>query len=282
MKYDELIAKKKSTPFPVKTGVDCVVKELDTTNRTVKLVANTFNFFDYDCDILLKGCANRSIQHRGAKSSAVDKIVHLLHHDYQRPVGKSMLESEEEIDGKSVIYCESFLPETADGEDTLINYQAGIYNQHSIGLKYIDLEYIERNTQAWDKALAFVLNPDDMNNVGYAWLVKEIALREYSTVVFGANKLTPFLGTKSENKIEIADVISKKLSILALKATRAEIKNKDLFNIEVLQLQQMILELANMSSLKESPKNGPNTDSTTIKLAGFSEKINFNFKNSMK
>lgn len=282
MKFDAdyLIDKKKSQPFPVKTSANGVqFKEVDSTNRTVKLVANTLNFFDYDFDVLVKGCANRSISQRGAKSTAPDKIAHLLHHDMHRPVGKSSLEFEEVIDGKSVLYCESFLPDTVDGDDTLTKYEVGIYNQHSIGFKYIDLDFIEKGTPEWDKFLALMINPEDADKVGYGWKVKEIKWWEYSTVTFGANKLTPYLGTKSENKFDMADSISKKIAILATKAMKREIKNEEAFKFELSQLQQMVFELSSVNSLKQtippSSSEGESTEPKRISLNGFSKSLNF-------
>lgn len=277
MKFDAdyLVEKKKAQPCGVKSMQSLSLKEIDATNRTIKLVANTLNFFDYDFDVLMKGCANRSIAHRGAKSDAPDKIAHLLFHDMNRPVGKSTMESEEIIDGNPVLYCETYMPETIDGEDTLINYEAGVYNQHSIGFKYLDLEFLEKGTPGWDKLISIMINPEEADLVGYGWAVKEIKWWEYSTVTFGANKLTPYIGTKSENKIDIADALSKKIAILATKAMRRDIINKEAFNYELAQLQQMVYELSDYVSPKDSTLKDSSLDAGTqkIELSGFSKNL---------
>lgn len=276
---DLMLQKKRSMPAPVKSNSNLIqsTKEVDMTGRNVTIVANTFNFFDYDFDVLLKGCANRSISQRGAKTNANDKIAHLLYHDMNKQVGKSIDEHEEFVDGKLALVCESYLPETEDGEDTLIKYNIGMYNQHSIGFRYVDLEYIEKGTQLWDKMMSTLLNPEDADKVGYLWAVKEIKWWEYSTVTFGANKLTPYIGTKSENKIEIADIISQKIAILAQKATRREIGNKNAFDYELSQLQQMIYELAEMvPSTKDILKDSSGAHPKAISLSGFSDKIRIN------
>jgi len=275
---DLLVKKKKDIPFKIKnSGVS--YKEIDTTNRVVKLVANTLLFFDHDFDALAKGCANRSIADRGAKANSVEKIAHLLHHDMHRPVGKSQLESEEVVDGKSVLYCESFLPETTDGDDTLTKYEVGMYNQHSVGFKYLDIEFVQKGAANWDKWIAKLINPEDADEVGYGWNVKEIMWWEYSTVTFGANKLTPYLGTKSENKYDVAGIISQKIAILANKAMRREIKDKKAFDFELSQLQQMILELSTMSTPKNDARDGSldEGNSKVVSLSGFSKKLNLNF-----
>lgn len=276
---DLMLQKKRSMPAPVKSNSNLIqsTKDVDMTGRNVTLVANTFNFFDYDFDVLLKGCANRSISQRGAKTNANDKIAHLLYHDMNKQVGKSVDEREELVDGKLALVCESYLPETEDGEDTLIKYNVGMYNQHSIGFRYVDLEYVEKGTQLWDKMISTLLNPEDADKVGYLWAIKEIKWWEYSTVTFGANKLTPYIGTKSENKIEIADIISQKIAILAQKATRKEIGNKNAFDYELSQLQQMIYELAEMvPSTKDILKDSSDAHPKAISLSGFSNKIKIN------
>ena len=273
------LQKKRSLPAPVKANSNLIKsnQEINTENRTVTVVANTMNFFDYDMDVLLKGCANRSISQRGAKTTANDKIAHLLYHDMNKQVGKSLDEREELVEGKLALVCESYLPETEDGEDTLIKYNVGMYNQHSIGFRYKLLDFIEKGTQDWDKIMSILINPEDADEIGYLWAVKEIKWWEYSTVTFGANKLTPYIGTKSENKIEIADIISQKIAILAQKAMRKDIGNKEAFNYELSQLQQMIYELAEMSpSLKDIHKDSSKEDTQkVVLLSDFSKKLNF-------
>lgn len=277
MKFDAdfLTQKKKDIPFKIKSG-HIQHKEVDSSNRIIKAVVNTLNFFDYDFDVLAPGCANRSINNNGAKSQAPDKIAHLLHHDMHKVVGKSQVESEEVIDGKKVLYTESFLPETTDGDDTLTKYETGMYNQHSVGFKYTNLTYMEKGTEAWENWLKELINPEDADEVGYGWKVSEINWWEYSTVVFGANKLTPYLGTKSENKSDIAAVISQKMTILAYKAMRREIKNKSLFEFELAQLKQMILELSEHDSKKRTtPGNEDSEGGNTqkLKFEGLGSKI---------
>jgi len=278
MKFDAdfLTKKKKEIPFKIKEN-HVQYKEIDTTNRVVKLIANTLNFFDHDFDSLAPGCANRSIADNGAKSSSPAKIAHLLHHDMHRPVGKSQHEAEETIDGKKVLYCESFLPETIDGDDTLTKYEVEMYNQHSIGFKYLDIKYLQKGATGWDAFIKSLINPEDAEEVGYAWSVKEIMWWEYSTVTFGSNKLTQYLGTKSENKFDIAGIISQKIAILANKAMRREIKDRKLFDFELSQLQQMIYELSAEGTPKKDAQDGSSDDGNqkAIKLLGFSSNLKF-------
>lgn len=235
---------KLNTPYQVKSNF-ATKTDIDESSRVIKAVVNTYNFFDSDQDVLRKGCAAKSILERGSKSSAADKVVHALFHDLTRIVGKSMLEAETTIDGKEVLYTESYLPETTAGEDTLINYKAGIYNQHSIGFRYVNIEYIEKDDDLFSKGLQNLINPEAAEAAGYFFDVKEINWYEYSTVAFGANKLTPYLGTKSANKLDQYHAIITKMNTLVKKANRHEVKNKKLFKLQYKQLEQMIYELAN-------------------------------------
>lgn len=279
MDIEFLTQKKKEIHFKIK-GASIQHKELDTSNRTVDIVVNTLNYFDHDFDALASGCADRSMNNNGAKSDAPDKIAHLLHHDMHQPVGKSQNESEETLDGKKVLRCQSFIPDTVKGDDTLTNYEVEIYNQHSIGFNYKNLTYMEKGTDAWEGWLKELINPEDADEVGYGWKVSEIAWWEFSTVVFGANKLTPYLGTKSTNKVDIATVINQKMTILANKAMRREIKNKRLFEIELAQLKQMITELSELDSSKPNTPADPLGADTLgeekdVNLKGIIGKLNF-------
>lgn len=234
-------------------------KELDESSRTIKAVANTYNYFDSDYDVLLPGCCKRSIQNRGASSDANDKILHALFHDLTRLPGKSIYESEEKVtinyNGKNLsvdaLVTKSNLDETQEGEDTLIKYKHGTYNQHSIGFQYLDINYIEAEAEGWDDMLKYLINPEDAIKAGYGWIIKEINLYEWSTVAFGANKLTPYLGVKSENKTVQLNNLYTKMDAL-ITAAKTGIKNKSIFEKQYLQLKQMISE--NMNSF-EKPKN---------------------------
>lgn len=242
---------KLNIPYQVKSNL-AEYKELDEGSRTVKAIVNTYNYYDLDQDVLRIGAAKKSIEQRGANSSANDKILHALFHDLTKLPGKSINESETVIDGKQVLYAESKLSETIDGEDTLIKYKDGIYNQHSIGFRYIQIEYIEKESDGWDKFISTLINPEEAESNGFGWDVKEINWYEWSTVPFGANKLTPSMGVKTANKTVLLQNVYLKLKELIDKSKRLDIKNKKLFELQYDQLKQMILELTQVQpSLKD-------------------------------
>lgn len=245
--------------YQIKSNI-ATYKEIDENSRIIKAVVNTYNFFDSDFDVLREGSAKRSIQNRGAKTAAHDKILHALNHDLHTLPGKSLSEAETTINGNKVLYAESFLPETTLGEDTLINYKAGIYNQHSIGFQYKDIEFIEKGTVEWDKFISNLINPEEADKIGFGYDVKEINWFEWSTVAFGVNKLTPYLGTKSQNKTTQLHNLYTKLDSL-IKASKKGIKNKKIFELQYSQLKQMIEETVYLKpSGKETLKDSSDSD----------------------
>ena len=227
-------------PYAVKSSPNSY-KEIDSSSRTVDLIANTYNYFDSDADVLLMGACAKSIQERGVNSSLPGKIKHLMHHDMTKVVGKPTLLEETTLDGKEVLHANSFFPEVEDSERELQKYIAGLYDQHSIGYRYLNIEWVEKETDAWDKYMKILINPDEADKYGYMYIVKEIELFEYSTVAFGANRLTPYLGSKSENKTVQYQNLMTKLD--SLHKAMKETKDKYTIQVQERQVKQMIYEL---------------------------------------
>ncbi|MBD3198030.1 MAG: hypothetical protein GF317_23470 [Candidatus Lokiarchaeota archaeon] len=244
---------KLNIPYQVKSNL-ADYKEIDEGNRTISAIVNTYNFFDSDYDVLRLGAASKSIEQRGAKSKAYDKILHALFHDFTKLPGKSIDESETLFAGNPVLMADSKLAETLDGEETLQKYKEGIYNQHSIGFRYIQIEYVEKEGSNWDNFLKDLINPEKANAVGFGYNVKEIQWYEWSTVAFGANKLTPFLGVKTENKTIKLQNIYAKLEALVDKAKKHEVKDKYNFDLQYRQLKQLISETLYDTNVKVIPE----------------------------
>jgi hypothetical protein len=181
-------------------------KEVDDSQRTVDLIANTYLYFDSDCDVLMPGCAKKSIDERGPGSTTPGKIKHCMDHELSEMIGVPKSITEELFEGKQVLRANSYFPESEDSENALINYKAGMYDQHSIGFRYIQLALATPTGEPdarklWDEVIGQLINPMDAIEKGFMFVCKELALFEYSTVAFGANRLTPYLGSKSDNKI---------------------------------------------------------------------------------
>lgn len=177
------------------------IKDIDQGSRTVTGYFNAFDYVDHDLDVIRKGSFLKSIQERGPESSGKAKIKHLLFHDFTKIVGKPNVLTEDE----KGLYFETRLPDTQDGNDTLIKYADGIYDNHSIGFSYVPgkIRMIEESSEDFEKALATVKNPEVIMEMGYFYDVTEVKLYEGSVVGIGANESTPFLGIKSGDSEEM-------------------------------------------------------------------------------
>lgn len=258
------LKEKLATHYGVKSSGMMISKAEGEDERTIKAIGNTYFLIDSDQDMLIPGCAVRSIDHRGPKSNATAKIKHQADHklDTKNVVGRIDVLDEREVDGLFGLYFESFIPDTLKGEDDLKNYKAGIYDNHSIGFRYKDLQLaVENGTEAerklWDEWYSKAINPEVADERGYFWVVKEIELFEISVVSYGANSLTPYLGSKSEEENEkVRGEIFNRLDVLEeqLKSSNAKDSRKQI-HTEILQIKQIVTDLElNQSSKKPTPK----------------------------
>ena len=239
-------AEKKAAHYSVKYA-DANIIDVSTSSRIVTGFFNSYNFFDSDKDVLIMGAAKKSIEERGVNSTAVAKIKHALNHDLTTLVGKLQVLEETTKNGITGIYFESKIANTTLGNDTLINYKEGIYDNHSIGFKYNQLSLIEseKNPVAWNEVVSKLLNPEDAEMMGYLYLVKEINLFEGSTVAFGANSLTPFLGVKSGSKESMTLALVSKLNQLEY-TVKNGMQSEDMlstFELQIKQFKQILKEI---------------------------------------
>jgi HK97 family phage prohead protease len=239
-------AEKKAAHYSVKYA-DANIIDVSTSSRIVTGFFNSYNFFDSDKDVLIMGAAKKSIEERGVNSNAVAKIKHALNHDLTTLVGKLQVLEETTKNGITGIYFESKIANTTLGNDTLINYKEGIYDNHSIGFKYNQLSLIEseKNPVAWNEVVSKLVNPEEAEKFGYLYIVKEINLFEGSTVAFGANSLTPFLGVKSGSKESMTLALVSKLNQLEYTVKNGMQSEEMLstFELQIKQFKQILKEI---------------------------------------
>ena len=266
---NKTFAEKMATHFGVKIAKgQNSVKAIDMDKRIVEFIGNTYFWIDSDLDMLVPGCAVKSINDRGPKSQANAKIKHQNDHrlDTRNTVGRFVDMEEKEIDGKFVLWAASYIPPTTKGNDDLINYQEGIFDNHSIGFRYKSIIWASKDSEnelsvkAWEEFYPKALNPEVADENGGFWVVKEIELFEISVVSYGANQLTPVLGVKSKDRNQKikSEIISRLNEIVQLKSsaeTKADQKN---IEMEALQLKQIITDLdLNEPSKKDTDQNSP-------------------------
>ncbi len=257
--------------FAVKSDPHSNYKEVDDSARTVDLIANTYNYFDSDMDVLVMGCCAKSIEERGPKSELPGKIKHFSNHDIHKGIGRPELVEETTMNGYGVLHAKSWMSETMDGEETLTKYKEGLIDQHSIGFRYLQLEWVEAESRQFDDIVKDLINPEEAIDAGMLWLVKEIQLFEYSSLdSFGANRLTPFLGVKSENKQVQYNNLITKLDALHT-AMRSGVKDKYLLELQEKQIKQMIFELYNQQEPSLKDTVGPSVKDTSVDVAQYLE-----------
>lgn len=271
------VEQKKATPYVVKSygnAPGMIIKDVDTTKRVVTGFYNTFWYFDSDCDVLVPGSTQKSIDERGPQTNAAGKIKHALFHDLTKLPGKIQIleETEQQILGQSVkgLYFETKMSNTTDGNDTLIKYQEGIYDQHSIGFRYINMQYLDAQSAEWMYYVNQLLNPKDAQDAGYMFVIKEVNLYEGSTVAFGANKLTPYLGAKSSNKEGCILKFGERIALIQKQLRGGTLSDDSMFNLELQldQLKTMIAEFIEEPQSKATPNTQePAVDSTRIDYA---------------
>ena len=194
-------------PYAVKTSKK-VVKDFDLEKRTVTGLYNSYFYIDSDLDMLVTGAAADSILEKGPGTTGGNKIKHLKDHKWDKVIARIDVldERKVEFEGKTIegIYFESYYPETQDSTDMLIKIQEGLYDDRSIGFRYLSLGVAEQDSEdedrrkRWDEFYPLALNPEKADEFGFFWVVKAINMFEGSDVAFGANKLTPMLGVKGQ------------------------------------------------------------------------------------
>ena len=254
-KSELTLAEKIAEQYGVKTQTHApTVKQVDLDERTIKAVGNTYFYIDSDMDMLVPGCAIKSINDKGPDSNATAKIKHQLDHVLRasNAAGRITVLDERKVDGNDVLYFESFIPQTLKGDEILTNYQEGIYDNHSIGFRYVQLEIAKRFSEVpaeialWNEFFPKAINPEVAEARGFFWVVKEIELFEISTVSFGANTLTPFLGSKSKEDVNQL----KKNLILRIDSLTDQLKSKvdkptrKTVELEARQLKQIVSDLS--------------------------------------
>lgn len=190
------------------------LEDVNASKRTIMGVGNTYKYMDSQLDVLMPGCAKRSIEAMGPESTGGPKIKHALFHDLTRLPGKMTMLEEREVNIKGqnmMCLCfESKLNNSQEGNETLEKYLDGTYDQHSIGFRYLKVKAFDPTAHGnsvegkeWDEFKDEITNANEYESLAAnTWdsrvlRVDEIKLFEISTVAFGANPLTPYTGNKS-------------------------------------------------------------------------------------
>ena len=176
----------------------------------VKVVINTTNFLDSHGDVHVNGIWNKSI-----KDNAEKGFLHLQEHDRDfdkiisdnaKGYTKSMTWKQLgfSYDGKTEALIFESTIERERNEFMLKQYSKGWVKNHSVGMRYVNIE-LAINSEAewnkeekaiWDEFYPIIANKEVADERGYFWVVKEARIIEGSAVVMGSNSATPTLENK--------------------------------------------------------------------------------------
>jgi len=211
----------------------------DNNSIMVKVVANTSNWIDSQLDMIIPGAVDKSLKERKGK------IPHL--HDHERSTTAKVGEvvdiytqdlsfSELGILGTGIANVLIFETNILkDYNENIFNqYKNGGINQHSIGLRYINMVLAmndindPEHLKNWNEYINQAINRDVAEKNGFFWVVKEYKLIENSAVLFGANEITPTLSTSGKNDYEM---LEDRIKALELKAAESTLNDKPLSDV---------------------------------------------------
>jgi uncharacterized protein len=172
------------------------IKDIDEAGNKVAMYLSAFDVIDSDNDMIMRGAFSKSIQERGPKATSNRKIAFLRYHDWEKPIGKFIELSEDEIG----LFAVAEMGSSTIGKDALADYKDGIIREHSIGFNYLKdkVKFVE----------------DASTEMGGYYMISEVKLWEGSAVTFGANEFTPVEFIKSATKEDLNEAIKTKLNEL--------------------------------------------------------------------
>lgn len=176
----------------------------------VKVVINTTNFLDSHGDVHINGIWNKSVKdnvsflHLQEHEREFDKVITDSAKGYVQSMPWKKLGLPYEGKTEALIF-ESTIDKKRN-EFMLNQYANGWVKNHSVGMRYVQIE-LAINTEAeydkeykdlWDEFYPIIANKETADERGYFWVVKEAKIIEGSAVVMGSNSATPTLENKEE------------------------------------------------------------------------------------
>jgi HK97 family phage prohead protease len=185
------------------------IKDIDEVKGVVTGYFSAFGNVDSDGDMIVPGAFTKTLKENQRR------IKHLWQHDVRYPLSKPSVIKEDSYG----LYFESEISKTSYGKDVLQLYKDGVVDEHSIGFRTV-----RQNKK------------DGYNEIS------ETVLYEGSTVTFGANPNTPFMGMKSMTTEEVV----KKMDNVWKAFRNGNYENEEIFeqlDIYFKQLQQIFIDL---------------------------------------
>ena len=201
----------------------CKTLDIDTTNRQVKVAIAEMQTVDKDNEIFDPRAFDKSVKENGPQGT--NEIWHLLDHDKN---SFSALSKFKEIgtDGKYLFGVSQYKDSFAWREVAWPLYEAGDFNQHSVGFIPLDKQKQKNGTT----------------------IITSARLYEGSAVLWGANPNTPVLGIQKsiselfeDADLDTDEIIKHRFEKLIKRIQNDKFTevNKNLLTIELMRLQSM-------------------------------------------
>lgn len=188
----------------------------------VKVVINTTNYLDSHGDVHISGIWNKSL-------SDNKTFLHLQEHqrDFDKVISDIAKGSVASMTWKQLglpyngkteaLIFESTIDRLRNGF-MLKQYANGWVKNHSVGMRYINIElainseadYDKEYKELWDEIYPSIANKELADERGYFWVVKEAKIIEGSAVVMGSNSATPTIEIKEKPSKDTLDIEAEK------------------------------------------------------------------------
>ena len=226
----------------------------DKNTLEVTVVCNTANICDSHLDVLTDDAYTESINLRGI---GIPHIADHMHSSTAHVGDVTKVYTKKcklkdlglDMEGETTALLMDTTIRKDYNEDVFKFYANGKINQHSIGLRYEEIQLAlnssveddKEEKAIWDKYYPSIINKEVVDKRGYFWAVPKVDVRENSCVLFGSNPLTPTLSVKS---IQQPDVINN------INSPSTTHKGNIMTNEET--LQQLVEAQTQLATLKAS------------------------------
>ena len=207
------------------------VLDVDTEKKRVKVAFSNVGNVDFDNDVMMKGAFDKTWSERGPMGKNL--IWHVVDHSASI---KSVLGKPAEL-GYEGDYAFGITPmvDTALGNDTFKMYADGLINQHSF---------------------SYAVPKDRSQMKDGVRYIREVVQKEYSTVLWGANPITPTMEVIKSLGIEkVQEGLCLRLEKLGHSFKHGTYTDEtfSLMEIEIKQIQQAITELSTYAATPVAP-----------------------------
>ena len=211
----------------------------------VKVVINTTNFIDSHNDVHIDGIWNKTLKdnksflHLQEHEREFNKVISDDAKGYIKVMSWQELGYGYKGNTEALVFDSKI---SKKRNEFMINqYANGWVKNHSVGMRYVNLD-LAINSEAewdkdykaiWDKYYPVIANKELADEKGYFWAVTEAKIIEGSAVVMGSNSATPTLETKENTESEDKTELEPSKDTLNIEPTEVTHEEKSIINLNL-------------------------------------------------